>query len=120
MKVVFRNNYYAGVWIAVMHASEDHCGGHGGWRTQGWWSAQPGSEVHAFNTTNRYGCYYAEADDGAYWAGIYGPVYVYSDAFDSCSGIGSTAAYGTVGMRLIDLGSNAWMPWATHTVHLNP
>ena len=37
-------------------------------------------------------------------AGEYGPVYVYYDAFDSCVDIGSTAAYGTVGMRLIDTG----------------
>ena len=54
------------------------------------------------NTLNRYYSYYAKAADGAQWTGQYGPVYVYHQAFDSCLNIGSTAAYGRVGMRLID------------------
>jgi hypothetical protein len=41
-------------------------------------------------------------------------VYVYYDAFDSCVDIGSTAAYGTVGMRLIDTGHS------DHVVNLIP
>ena len=57
-------------------------------------------------TSYRYACFYADAEDGAYWAGDYGPVYVYYEAFDSCIKIGSTAAYGTVGMRLIDVGDS--------------
>ncbi|HEX2053183.1 MAG TPA: hypothetical protein VHJ78_05570, partial [Actinomycetota bacterium] len=120
MRVVFRNNYYVPVWIAVMSYDPGSCGSYGNWRTQGWWNAGPGTEVHPISTTNRYVCFYAEGDDGAQWSGIYGPMYVYWDGFDSCINIGSTAAYATVGTQLVDLGSNAWMPWATHTVHLNP
>jgi len=47
-------------------------------------------------------------------------MYVYRNAFNSCLNIGSTAAYARVGTQLVDLGSNAWMSWASHTVHLNP
>ena len=60
----------------------------------------------AFSTNNRYAAFYADADDGAHCSGPYGPVYVYWEAFDSCVNIGSTAAYGTVGMRLIDVGDS--------------
>ena len=95
-----------------MQLDKDHCRGYGDWRTKGWWRAERGAEVHVLNTTNRYAGFYVEGDDGAHWSGIYGPVYVYADAFDSCINIGSSAAYGTVGMQLVDLGSNAWMPWA--------
>jgi hypothetical protein len=74
----------------------------------------PGQQVWAFSTDNRWACFYADAEDGAFWAGEYGPVYVYYDAFDSCVDIGSTAAYGTVGMRLIDTGHS------DHVVNLIP
>ena len=105
MKVHFRNGYRARVWVAIMRYEPDGCRDHGNWATAGWWSLEPGQQVWAFSTNNRYACFYADADDGAFWAGNYGPVYVYH-AFDSCVGIGSTAAYGTVGMRLIDLGDS--------------
>lgn len=120
MKVLWRNNYHTPVWLAVMDYQPGSCGAYGNWRTQGWWEVQRGSQVHAVNTTNRYVFFYAEGSDGARWSGIYGPMYVYRNAFTSCVGIGSTAAYARVGTQLVDLGSNAWMTWASHTVHLNP
>jgi uncharacterized membrane protein len=118
MQVRFRNQRSSKVWVAIMRYDPSGCGSYGNWATAGWWGVNPGQLVHAFNTSNRYACFYAEGDDGTIWTGPYGPMYVYWDAFSSCVGIGSTAAYDVVGLRLIDLGSGAWNPWATHTVNL--
>lgn len=105
MRVYFRNSYRTKVWVAIMRFDPGGCGEYGNWATAGWWGIDPGQQVWAFSTNNRWACFYADADDGQHWSGNYGPVYVYYDAFDSCINIGSTAAYGTVGMRLIDVGS---------------
>ena len=120
MKVQFRNNYRTTAWVAVMFYNPDGCRDHGNWGTRGWWRIEPGQTVWAFSTTNEYACFYAEAADGAKWAGGYGPVYVYANAFESCVNIGSTAAIGVVGMRLVTLPGHRWNPLATHTVNLNP
>jgi hypothetical protein len=120
MMVHFRNSYPSKVWVAIMCYDPVGCRGDGDWATQGWWGIAPGQEVWAFSTGNRYAAFYAEADDGAHWSGPYGPVYVYWEAFNSCVNIGSTAAYETVGMRLIDLGPWAWVPWGVHTANLLP
>lgn len=118
MKVKFHNSRGSKVWIAVMYYSPSTCGAYGNWETKGWWGVNPGATVYPFNTTNRYACFYGEGEDGALWTGPYGPMYVYYSAFTSCINIGSTAAYDVVGLRLIDLGSGAWNPLATHTVNL--
>jgi uncharacterized membrane protein len=102
MEIRFRNSYPSTVWIAVMFYSPDGCRDDGSWGTRGWWRLATGETKHPLNTDNRYAAFYAEAEDGAFWAGPYGPVYVYQEAFDSCVGIGSTAAIDIVGMRLID------------------
>jgi len=106
MRVYFRNSYGTKVWVTIMRYDPDSCGEYGNWATAGWWGIDPGQQVWAFSTNNRYAAFYADADDGAHWSGPYGPVYVYWEAFDSCVNIGSTAAYGTVGMRLIDVGDS--------------
>ncbi len=118
MMVHFRNSYGPRIWVCSMSYDPIGCADYGNWATEGWWAVDNGQEVWAFSTLNRYAAFYAEAADGAYWAGPYGPVYVYYDAFDSCVDIGSTAAFETVGMRLIDLGSLAWVPFFTYTVNL--
>ncbi len=118
MRVYFRNNYSSRVWVAIMRFDPGACGSSGNWATEGWWSINPGGQIWPFSTSNRYACFYAEADDGRIWIGPYGPVYIYWDAFSSCINIGSTAAYDMVGMRLLDLGSGAWNPSSTHTVKL--
>ena len=41
------------------------------------------------------------------------PVYLYHQAFNSCLNIGSTAAYGKIGKRLIDKDNNS-----SHTMTL--
>lgn len=120
MKVLFRNSYYTTIWVAVMFYDPDGCAQYGNWRTGGWWRLEPGQKKWAFSTTNKYACYYAEAADGAFWSGPYGPVYVYYEPFDSCINIGSTAAYDVVGMRLITLPWYRWNPLAEYTVNLIP
>lgn len=105
MQVHFKNSYSARIWIAIMRYDPSGCGQYGNWATAGWWSILPGQSVHAFNTNNRYFCYYAESQDGRVWSGPYGPMYVYRNAFNSCVNIGSTAAYATVGTKLKDGGS---------------
>jgi uncharacterized membrane protein len=104
VNLYFRNNYPSTVWVAIMFYSPARCAQYGQWGTRGWWQINPGGTklVWVGNTLNRYYAYYANASDGAKWTGQYGPVYVYHQAFDSCLKIGSTAAYATVGMRLID------------------
>jgi hypothetical protein len=101
--VNFRNSYGKTVWVATMRYNPNLCAGYGDYETWGWLRLEPGEVKQAFTTSYRYGAYYANAADGAEWTGDRGPVYLYHDAFDSCVKIGSTAAYRTVNMRLIDL-----------------
>lgn len=114
--VKFRNSYGTTVWVAIMRYDPDSCGGYGDWQTKGWWQLEPGEVKQAFRTSNRYAYYYAKAADGTEWNGGYGPVYVYHSAFDSCLNIGSTAAYGTVGMKRTDLDGAG----LSHTINLIP
>lgn len=119
--VDFHNSYGTTVWVAIMRYDSDGCGSYGNWATKGWWRLDPGETKQAFSTSNEYAGYYAKAADGAQWSGNYGPVYVYHSTFDSCINIGSTAAYGTVGMRLIDLGGSApWEWYSSYTVNITP
>jgi uncharacterized membrane protein len=112
--VNFRNGYSRPVWVAIMRYDTDRCGGYGDWQTKGWWRLSPGEVKQAFTTSSRYAAYYAKADDGTQWTGDRGPVYLYHDAFDSCLKIGSSAAYATVNMRLIDL----YGAGLSHTINL--
>jgi uncharacterized membrane protein len=103
----FRNSYSDRVWVCIMFYSPNTCNEYGNWGTRGWWGIDPGGRAAVFNGNsdyNRYYAFYAEASNGANWSGPYGPVYVYHEPFDSCINIGSTAAYKTVGTRLIDVG----------------
>ncbi|HEY7153624.1 MAG TPA: DUF1036 domain-containing protein [Gemmataceae bacterium] len=120
MQVHFKNNYPKKVWVAIMRRDTNACGGEGGgWATAGWWVLDPGQTKNAFSTTNEYAAFYAESEDGAMWNGSVGPVYVYSNAFNSCLNIGSTAAIKRVGMQQIQLPAFRGNPLAVHTVNLN-
>jgi uncharacterized membrane protein len=112
--VSFRNGTGKTIWVAIMRYDRDRCGGYGDWETKGWWRLSPGEVKQAFSTSSRYAAYYAKADDGTQWTGDRGPVYLYHDAFDSCINIGSSAAYATVNMRLIDLNGAGLF----HTINL--
>lgn len=123
MQVCFQNSYASPLSAAVMWYSPGTCGGEGGdWETRGWWNLNPGDNVHTnVWTDNRYFCFYAEAWDGAVWAGPYGAeVSIY--AFDRCIDIGTSVSdgpspYFDVGFRLIDA---SWWFWTyvTYTVNL--
>ncbi|HJT93578.1 MAG TPA: DUF1036 domain-containing protein [Mycobacterium sp.] len=104
-EIRFTNETSSTVWVAVMFYSPDGCAAYGMWGTRGWWRIEPGATAFALRTNNRYAGYYAESANGKTWSGDRGPVYVYQQAFDSCIGIGSTAAR-TVNMRLIDTNGN--------------
>src|SRR5216117_4217572 len=102
MNVYVRNDYSRPVWLAVMYFDPNYCSSFGDWSTQGWWMINPGQTRFPFWTYNQYAAYYAEADDGAVWAGDRGPVYVQWSAFHSCYQLGNNISY-LVGMRLLDL-----------------
>jgi hypothetical protein len=120
--VKFRNSYGKHVDVAIMKWNPDKCGGEGGnWETKGWFGLEPGEVKSVFSTSNRNAGYYAEAVDGHEWKGDRGPVYVYNDAFDSCLNIGSSAAYGTIGMRLVQLPDMSFpTTHINHTINLIP
>jgi uncharacterized membrane protein len=112
----FRNQYSAHVYVAIMFYSPDTCADAGLWGTRGWWGINPGGEAYVLTTNNRYAAFYAEAADGAVWAGDRGPVYVHQQAFDSCVNIGdNNPQTRVVGMRLVDMDSSS-----VHYVNLTP
>ncbi|OHV27850.1 hypothetical protein BBK14_18845 [Parafrankia soli] len=113
MQLNFRNSYGPRIWVAIMFYDPSGCGAYGSWGTRGWWAIDYGASAYVLNTNNRYAYYYAEAADGAVWAGSYGPIYVPQTAFSSCLGIGQTNAR-IVGLREVYIASD------NHTVNLTP
>jgi Protein of unknown function (DUF1036) len=106
MELHFRNSYDGTslISVAIMFYSPSTCANYGSWGTRGWWNIAPGGEAYVLNTNNQYAAFYAEATNGAIWAGNYGPVYVHPYAFDSCVDIGdNNPATRVVGMRLVDM-----------------
>jgi uncharacterized membrane protein len=96
--VAFRNSYGKTLWVAVSR-TDDICG----WKKSGWYRVAPGEVRNVFSTTSRYAYFYAMADDGAEWAGNFGPVSVFKDrAFDECDYQVSWSHPNAVGMREID------------------
>ena len=102
MDVHFRNSYGPNIWPRSGRTTRTAAVGKRNWATEGSWGIHEGEEAWAFSTSNRYGVYYAKVANGDLWAGAYGPVYVCHEAWNSCVENGSTAAYATLGMRLID------------------
>ncbi len=113
MQLCFQNNYITRLWVAVAWLNTDCVGvprTNPGWETGAWWAINPGDTVETdASTNNRYFYYYAESDDGHYWAGPYKNSV--GNGYEECGG-----GYGTVvGMRQVDAG---WWTWAysTYTV----
>src|SRR5580658_2954028 len=100
MQIKFQNNYKVGVNVAIAYYNTS-CSPP--WQSEGWWGIEPGNSVHVINTCNRYLFFYAEAVDGAYWAGPY-RFQVAEGVFSFCptAGVGFSGA--EVGMREIDNG----------------
>lgn len=77
MGLALCNSYPTGIWTAIMFYSPETCGGDGGdFEMMGWWRVDPGSCVLVYandlEDVNQFWYYYAEADDGALWAGPFG------------------------------------------------
>jgi uncharacterized membrane protein len=115
MQIHFQNGYSSRVYVAIALYNTS-C--QPPWDSQGWWTIDPGNTVYVANTCNRYLYFYAEAVDGAYWAGPY-QFEVAEGVFDFCptSDIGFSGA--TAGMRQIDdnIGDICW-PWDSYTLEL--
>jgi hypothetical protein len=77
------------------------------WDVLGWINLDPGeTETRANPTNNQWFYYYAEAVDGAFWAGPF-VANVSNDKFEKCSCLGVSVSEGPqpyydVGMRELD------------------
>lgn len=66
----FRNSYGSVIWICIAFPDSVNCGGHlGEHATRGWWAIGLNQEVYVLKTQSRWVYYFAEAEDGAVWAG---------------------------------------------------
>jgi len=103
----FCNHYPTELWVCLLWY-HPNCSDGGDWEKKGWWHLNPGECKIAFSgdldEVNRYWYYYAEAADGAYWAGPYG-TNVSNDRFDWCINTGSSNSR-NVGFRELDIGDN--------------
>lgn len=108
--VSFTNSYGKKLYVAYMRrdfSCQDECGGI--WDVLGWINLDPGeTESRANPTTNRWYYYYAEAEDGAIWAGPY-VAEVTQSKFEKCTCLGvivqnggATNPYHDVGFRELD------------------
>src|SRR5258706_11791624 len=115
MGLTLCNSYSTGIWTSIMFYSPETCGGDGrDFEMMGWWRIEPGSCAHVYandlEDLNQFWYYFAEADDGAVWAGPFG-ANVPLDAFgggQSCWGTQKVAGnnFERIGYRELDIGSN--------------
>ena len=109
-EVSFTNSYPTKIYVAYLRLDyncQNDCGQP--WDVLGWVNLNPGdSQTRDNPTENEYFYYYAEADDGAFWAGPYGAE-VSQARFEKCTCIGviqengePTNPYYTVGFRELD------------------
>jgi uncharacterized membrane protein len=108
------NGYPARIWTAIMFYSPETCGGEGGnFEAMGWWSIEPNACANVYandvGDLNRFWYIYADADDGAVWAGPFAfsaPL----DAFggdQACWGVQASSDHHVgIGFRQIDVGDS--------------
>ncbi len=108
MWLQYSNQYSSGLYLAVGYYSPG-CDDGSDWASRGWYRIEPGQSAVVLWTTNEYSTFYAEADDGAYWAGPYGVILPYHAFDDWCWDLGVDPGL-DVGMRLVSA-TNAWAPW---------
>ena len=103
----FTNLYPSKLWVAIMWYTPN-CPDGGDWTKKGWWSLVTGQSkiVSGLDLcdVNRYWCFYAQALNGAYWAGPYKRM-VPTQKFEWCEWTSSTSAF-QVGFRLLDVDDN--------------
>jgi uncharacterized membrane protein len=116
MGLVLCNGYPATIWTSIMFYSPETCGGEGGdFEMMGWWALAPGqcALIYANDLAdlNQFWYYFAEAADGAFWAGPFG-VNVPRTAFGGhqwCWGVGKVTPGSElvrIGYRELDIGDN--------------
>lgn len=107
-EVRFRNSYGKKIYVAYMRRDFSclaECGEP--WDILGWIGLDPGElEARANPTKNRWFYYYAEASDGAFWAGPY-VAEVSNNRFEKCTCLGVAVSHGPppyydVGFRELD------------------
>jgi uncharacterized membrane protein len=120
--LTFNNHYPSTVWVAILFYSPG-CSDGGDWEKKGWWKMEPGEGKVVYggdlDDLNRYYCFYAQAANGAYWAGPYRRFVPYS-RFDWCEWTACSHSDGSpcgfdAGFRLLDIGGND-----DYTVNLVP
>jgi hypothetical protein len=106
--VTFTNSYGKKLFVAYMRRDfncQAECGAP--WDVLGWINLDPGeTETRANPTNNQWFYYYAEAADGAFWAGPF-VANVSNNKFEKCSCLGvivhdGPQPYYDVGMRELD------------------
>lgn len=106
------SKYPKTLWVAIMYY-HPQCSDGGDWIKKGWWKLTTGQCKVVYSgdldDLNRYYCYYAEATDGAVWAGPY-TRFVPFQAFSWCEWIACSHSDGSpcgknVGFRLLDINS---------------
>jgi uncharacterized membrane protein len=112
----FCNNYPSDVWVCILWY-HPNCPDGGNWEKKGWWHLGLGECKIAYGGSlqdvNRYWYFYAQAANGAYWAGP-PQITVPHQAFDWCVNTSSSDAF-VVGLRQLDIDSND-----DYTVNLVP
>jgi uncharacterized membrane protein len=107
MSLYFHNGYPAKIWTMITWY-HPNCEDGGDWEKEGWWAIEPNGQatvsVADLDDVNRYWYYFAQAADGAYWAGPY-DIVVPNIAFDWCIDTANSDSF-TVGMRELDIGGN--------------
>ena len=107
-QVKFTNSYGQKIFVAYMRrdfACQD-CGDI--WDVRGWINLDPGETEYRDNpTSNQWFYYYAEAVDGAFWAGPY-VAEVSQNVFQKCTCLGVIVSHGPqpyhdVGFRVVDV-----------------
>jgi hypothetical protein len=106
--VRFTNSYDKKLFVAYMRRDfncQSECGAP--WDVLGWIGLDPGeTETRANPTNNQWFYYYAEAVDGAFWAGPF-VANVSNNKFEKCACLGVIVSEGPqpyydVGMRELD------------------
>ncbi|MET9908526.1 DUF1036 domain-containing protein [Streptomyces sp. NPDC006476] len=101
----FISQYPQPLSVSIMWYTPN-CPDGGDWTKKGWWNLAPGEGkvVHGadLDDVNRYWCYFAQAADGAFWAGDIARM-VPPEKFEWCEWTSSTDAT-QIGYRLQDVG----------------
>jgi hypothetical protein len=101
-EVSFKNDYGHKIFVAYMRRDFSCLLDSGEpWEVKGWIGLDPGETEYRENPTeNQWFYYYAEAVDGAFWAGPF-VVLVTNTKFSNCTGTGKIGWH-DVGMRELD------------------